>query len=588
MAHVSEIMNEVAEVVPLLRSDTFSAAVKSGCVNALVAKIQSLRLLSPKDAMALAAQINSVAEPHSSVLLAAVDVRLAQCVEVCGGTSLESHNATQQLTMPLSYLTANDWLGIEDPSATKDSIISTILARSSKLGIRKMHERTVKAFAQILVAIIKARTKSWPTYSQIYGWVNDVKAGGDQLNAPWPFATIYVYPTDPHALPTCVFEAGYDADDPPIIKDLPGYHALGKHIPLRRNSALLHQERTQSEQSTAGSQAIALDHLWQLMSGKGKGKANAEQHIPGLSIYGTPRPAPSPWDPPPAPQLALQGAAFGNGAAPDAPLDLADKVGDVSAATVEAGHPVLQRKALQLRASDSAAAAAAQVAMRFKVGEPRVGAASPVAKAEPSLAVGDAKAEPSSSVVGAKAEPSIPEAAEEFEEAAFCGLLARAAANAKRTGLATRPAAKAKLETGSTSGSDDGSRSGDHGDGDDDSDVPPHGVKAIAHTMKRPASAASASPTGIAMKRPASADKDVPAAKRPATPTDTMPNLKDIKFAFTITEKDIKDTPIKTLTSRYWHYAKRIAVAQGFDVDQANAFGRAAHKETVRQVKAFA
>ena len=180
-------------------------------------------------------------DEYKTIIGDALNTRLASCL------SLERKPLTrtvqQLLTNVRVYLTQGDWNMVLKPSVIPESIIACISARFAKLGVRSLHEQTVK-WPIAVVLWRYQQMHGMPRYSKIYDWVQSFKNCFEAYKTPWGHSVIVTYPNEPAGLPDEVYTEAYpDAEDPPVSFEIPNFKALGQHVPLRSNSALLLRER---------------------------------------------------------------------------------------------------------------------------------------------------------------------------------------------------------------------------------------------------------------------------------------------------------------------------------------------------------
>ena len=248
MTSVTDIVIEMADLQDVLVSKLGQTA-KDNCVTTLIAKIESLSTCDSKGALKLtsALEASSIHEKIKGQIQGAIDARYS-----AGFAPLEavakSKAAQQQLTNTLNFLTQGDWHKILAPKATPHQIMNIITTRLALLGIRHLHEQTVKWPIAIVLFTIQRNTGLFPKYQVLKDYVEDFKKHFDAFKTPYPHKMLVTFPADPSSLPKDIFNTAYpDEADPPVQQSLPGFSALGQHIPLRNNSALLVKERAQEQ-----------------------------------------------------------------------------------------------------------------------------------------------------------------------------------------------------------------------------------------------------------------------------------------------------------------------------------------------------
>ncbi len=164
MTSVIDIVIEMADLQDVLVSKLGQTA-KDNCVTTLIAKIESLSTCDSKGALKLTSALDasSIHEKIKGQIQGAIDARYS-----AGFAPLEavakSKAAQQQLTNTLNFLTQGDWHKILAPKATPHQIMNIITTRLALLGIRHLHEQTVKWPIAIVLFTIQRNTGLFPKY----------------------------------------------------------------------------------------------------------------------------------------------------------------------------------------------------------------------------------------------------------------------------------------------------------------------------------------------------------------------------------------------------------------------------------------
>ena len=243
MASVTSIISEMADVQALLNK-SISDTSKEGMIANLKAKIEALPIFDNAAALRLTSAVDAAMMPKTftTSLMASIDLRLAKGLLVGKGKSSQAM-VPQELTYILNFLTAMDWVQLEEPQASPSKMMEVVGQRLSKLGIRSLHEQTVKAAVAVVLWLVRHNTHNWPRYSLIYQWLCEFKRNFQVMKTPWELQMIVKFPMEPRGLPDDIFAHCYIGDDQPIRKELLGFQQLSDHIPLRSNSALLLREQ---------------------------------------------------------------------------------------------------------------------------------------------------------------------------------------------------------------------------------------------------------------------------------------------------------------------------------------------------------
>ena len=243
MTTVDDILFELADMQPLLATQSaLSNGNKTAMLKELAQKITQLKDfdLTAATSFGSALQSSSMSGAHVEILKAALNARM-------GGPAAHNRKkkaAPQQLlTNNLAYMSHMDWVDLDKPDITPESVIATIAKRYGKCGVRHLDEQTCKPAGATTLFIYLRQHKQWPLYHCIFHWVNlfkqQVALGSD---VPWSHKIIKEYPDNPRDLPKRLFEEAYPDHDPPTTRVFPGYQQLLEHIPLRKASNLLRNE----------------------------------------------------------------------------------------------------------------------------------------------------------------------------------------------------------------------------------------------------------------------------------------------------------------------------------------------------------
>ena len=243
MDPITEILSELVDLQELMKT-SLAPAVKDASMAVVAHKVVSLDALDTKDALRLcnAVAAGVFSSDHKAMVQKAIETRLQKHVS----PHMSKDKAPQQLLVHIAnFLTAEDWGKLEIPNVPALRMLEVIADRYQKLGIKSLDEQTVKWAVATVLHFVKAHQGGVvPLYDVIYSWVGEFKRMVMHLKRPLFHDVIRKYPSTPAELPPHVFEAAYSAEDPPIMKAIPGLLQLASHVPLRSNSALLVRERT--------------------------------------------------------------------------------------------------------------------------------------------------------------------------------------------------------------------------------------------------------------------------------------------------------------------------------------------------------
>ena len=242
---VADILLELVESGSYLKDVDAAATVRKNIIASLCAKIKQLKCLSTGDAVKLRDSVTSAGFPEATTITLKESIDNALESSLSGDHDDKKPAMTQQqLPNACSYPSGQDWVIIEQQPFNVDRAIATLASRWSKLGIRSMHETTtVRSVVAIVLAAYLREKRTWPRYHEIFRWVNNFKSEIERFKKPWAFDHIVKYPNSPMDLPGEIMAHAYDADDVPVRKEIPMFDQIVTHIPLRKNSIFLVNER---------------------------------------------------------------------------------------------------------------------------------------------------------------------------------------------------------------------------------------------------------------------------------------------------------------------------------------------------------
>jgi len=242
-------------------------------------KVSALKTLGIHDALLLTEALTSanLGSDLAKQIQEAIDGRLASAdvnPPSTGGNSL-SQTLTKRIT---AYLSKRDLEGLKDPERSQTGRLQILVDRFLRLGLTHADEQTVKWAVATLVVTKAGVTGTLPTYQALHELVQDFKGTLESSRRPYTGVRLKVFPAAPANMPADVYQAAYDADDPPVDADLPTLRFTAEnHIPLRKNSALLTKGNRSDSSRGSGSGSgggsgqgvmITRDQLQRLLHGE--------------------------------------------------------------------------------------------------------------------------------------------------------------------------------------------------------------------------------------------------------------------------------------------------------------------------------
>ena len=143
---VADVIIEIAKTQPLLQAADMTYEIKQAAVDGVIAKIKMLKAMATSDASKLCATAGGVAgsPQHFQRLKSAIDASLLAALASSGR---KSPTEPELVTTPLNYLTAADWLVIQEPGQlSPENIINIIAKRLRK--IRVTHRQLSNQYCQ--------------------------------------------------------------------------------------------------------------------------------------------------------------------------------------------------------------------------------------------------------------------------------------------------------------------------------------------------------------------------------------------------------------------------------------------------------
>ena len=243
---VSDIIIEMSDTEALLNSAAIGVDVKSNLVAALASKVKNLAVASAGAIVPLAQALDAstMQEDLKQVLKKAIEARITSGLQAA--PAAHGHAGKQQLLHNWNaYMTAGDWAALTAPGTNALAMVATMVNRGLLLGLRNLHEQTVRGAVALVLHHHLAQTGGqFPRHSEIHSWVLRFKQALDAAKTPYQHAHLLRYPNEPSQLPGHMFNTAYaDVMEPPVPKVIPGLEDLAAHVPLRKNSSLLQKEQ---------------------------------------------------------------------------------------------------------------------------------------------------------------------------------------------------------------------------------------------------------------------------------------------------------------------------------------------------------
>ena len=203
-------------------------------------------------------------------------------------------HATQTFRNVTDFFTKKDWDTFSDKTKSIGQKVNCLVDRLGA-GLNIMHpsEQSIRNIIAPLAAAHWSSTD--PTPQQMLALVHEIKQTLQQVrvsgaNNHLPYITIY--PLSPTALPQALYNNAYDADDPPIQKDIPRLAEMSRRVVLRTSNRMLIQQEQSTALQVGGQQSVPniVQQLLNLVQGAG-GRLQRQRSTNniGLQLFTSPR-----------------------------------------------------------------------------------------------------------------------------------------------------------------------------------------------------------------------------------------------------------------------------------------------------------
>lgn len=245
MWSIDDVKAEIADVSKLMEGkghdDSFAIALCTGICN----KIDSFPMLTPGDGLKLKDASKCLPDKFAQIVVAQLESKLAS-----GASSAPITNVSlkpQTLIHPCNYLTANEWVELENPDTTwirKQCIVSF---RLKSLGIYSMSEKTMHACMTLFVCLLSV----CPDVPKIYKMLQEFKTTFAGTVPTAKHSMLLLYPGFPAKLSKAIYESAY-GNSVPCSKSLEKWTLVWKIVKVRKSSKEVqgYEKSTSSTSST--------------------------------------------------------------------------------------------------------------------------------------------------------------------------------------------------------------------------------------------------------------------------------------------------------------------------------------------------
>jgi hypothetical protein len=286
-ADICREIHDVGSMIAARKQSGCCAEKVAAAMTATIAhKITSIRDLSAASALKIQTTLNECSAQlgDTSTVQAAIDAGLATTAT----TPMHSHACGMvkfTFLHPEWYLVKEQWEVLWDVSAPAQAKAEVFKALLHGLGIHVINEALIKRIIGVLLVVSFSPSTGFPSYKAIYDMVQDFKeAVTTPPTTPVVFSILGNYPDDPKDLPRMLYDSLYSGDRQPVKVTLDRLNQTLRHVPMRKNSALLNGAQaahkpvdTMSCQSLVSQLSIVLGGLRGNMP-----IAGGMQHINGM------------------------------------------------------------------------------------------------------------------------------------------------------------------------------------------------------------------------------------------------------------------------------------------------------------------
>jgi hypothetical protein len=262
--------------------------LKCSMMTAICGLVDAIDFMDNGAALELHDAVTAVELPEDSklVLQRAIDTKL----EASAGMTAPGAAPTkkpQTLIHPGNYLTQEDWDDLMCPKASLFRMTMVFVQRYKKLGVRMLHEQTVRWAVAALVCLWSDRIGKLPSHTLIFELVKDFKKAWeacpyDPSHSGLPM--LHLYPEHVADLPAGFLTKAYGSAGPPITKVMEKLaHVALHHVALRSNSKLLKADKLPgsgcpSSSSSNGSPIMPIDQFIRQAISSYQQQAHQQQH----------------------------------------------------------------------------------------------------------------------------------------------------------------------------------------------------------------------------------------------------------------------------------------------------------------------
>jgi hypothetical protein len=225
-------------------------------------QVQQLAFIDVSAAARLAEALNTsgYTQAGKDMVGAAIDVQMTKTLGVKAHTAkpAKSHGSQRLHEQMPRYLTVAETTKLSCAKTSYDTKQQVVIDRLKLIGLGHTDALTM-AYAVALLTIHHDDTL--PSYKNIFSRYNDFKVAFKASARIWPFSFIDEYPSSPSELPEEVRHHAY-ADEQPSGYDVPRLKLVAtKKVPMRGNSKLLRQPKSEKRKKTNAVAHRALIHM---------------------------------------------------------------------------------------------------------------------------------------------------------------------------------------------------------------------------------------------------------------------------------------------------------------------------------------
>ena len=239
-----DLMQEVTSMASLLEKRGRTTNLATSLADQFCKKLEGATM-SATALLALTEHVTKSALPEAckdQILAYLDDIAMGEAPQSAMTLSL----SPQTCNSLHNYLTASEWKTLETSGLWAG--VHVLIKRLRLIGVKSLKESLKKRAVGILVLMeLQRNPGQMPLYKEIYDLGKHFAQAfaSSEVQPPAGVKTLLAYPNKPSLVGTALMGNAYQANDPPVEKDLPDLaYLVLNHIPTSNTSKLLLDEAT--------------------------------------------------------------------------------------------------------------------------------------------------------------------------------------------------------------------------------------------------------------------------------------------------------------------------------------------------------